>query len=174
MAALQPYTVYQLNSINPQYNFFTKCYTPSLYSTYYLIALRQYLSNSYFSSTMVALQLYTVYQFLQYPISNYLTTLYSTLILLYNLAVNYPLVCVLVYKLISNGPQAVLQQLPQQLPQQYYSSALAVYSIPTFIVLNNLAVLVVLKYLATLDLQKTSNRSVTKYWEILNCIYYTE
>ena len=138
------------------------------------MALGQYPSSylsSYPSSITAALQLYTVYQLLQYPTSNYLTALYSTLAQLRNLAANYYLVC-LAYKSISNSPQAVPQQLLQQLPQQYYSSALAVHSILAFTAPNNLAALAALKHLAILDLRKTSNRSVTKYWEILSCVYY--
>ena len=145
-----------------------------LNNTYYLIALRQYPSSSYLSSTIAVLQLYTVYQLIQYPTSNYLIALCSTLAQQYTSAANYYLVYVLAYKSTSNGPRAVPQQLLQQLPQQYYGSTLAVHSILAFTALNNLAVLAVLKYLATLDLRKTSNRSITKYQEILNCVYYAE
>ena len=134
------------------------------------MALGQYPSSSYLSSTTAALQPYTAYQLLQHLIFNYLIALRSTLALLRNLAVNYYLVC-LAYKLISNGPWAVPQQ---QLPQQYYSSALAVYSILAFIVPNNLAVLAAPKHLATLDLRKTSNRSIIEYWEIPSYVYYAE
>ena len=58
----------------------------------------------------------------------------------------------------------------RQYPSSYLSSyssstmaALAVHSILAFTVFNNLAVLAVLKHLAILDLQKTSNKSITKY-----------
>ena len=70
--------------------------------------------------------------------------------------------------------------------RQYFSSYLSSYPSSTTAVLQLYTVyqllqnlitqqlLTVLKYLATLNLQKTSNRSVTEYQEILNCIYYAE